>query len=389
MATTIRAIITPEILVWARSQIRLRPDVAAKKAGVSEERLAEWERGESQPTIRQARLLASALKQPFASFFLPAPPETPLRVPHDYRRLAGVVDEGPTSGILLSVQDAWRRREIALELLNEAGAQPATFELGLQLTDDPELAGTQIRELLAVSLGEQAVWQSTRLALNGWRRAADAAGILIFQAADIELREFRGFSLAARPLPVVVVNRKDAYAGRAFTLLHEVCHILLNNDGLCDLTTENERSREERAIEVFCNASAAACLMPANHVVGHRIISREPSRLAWPDEQIEQLARHFSVSKEALIRRLLTLGRTTQEFYEQKRRQYEEEAHRQPERKGFLSPPQDALSKLGRSFVGLVLESYGANRLTSSDASDYLGVRLKHFPTLVDALRGE
>lgn len=387
MQDSIRAIITPAVLVWARVLLRMPPGEVARRAGVSEERLADWEGGNSQPTIRQARLLAGALRQPFASFFLPRPPDTTLKIPHDYRRLAGLPEEGPTSDILLCVKDAWRRRDIAVDLVGEAGIQPPSFELRLQLTDDPERSGERVRQLLAVSVEDQIQWQDARLALNAWRHAAETVGILVFQAADVDVGQFRGFSLAASPFPVVVINRKDAYAGRTFTLLHELCHILLDSDGLCDLTTESARSHEEMAIEVFCSASAAACLMPADLVLTHRIIAGQPSRVTWTDEQIEQLARHFSVSREALLRRLLTLGRTTQAFYAQKRRQYAEEASRYRERKGFPRPHQDALSKLGRSFVSLVLDSYGASRLTSSDASDYLGIRLKHLPALLDALR--
>jgi Zn-dependent peptidase ImmA (M78 family)/DNA-binding XRE family transcriptional regulator len=356
-------------------------EIAAKKVGVSVEKLTEWERGESQPTIRQVRSLANALKKPFASFFLTSPPDTSLKVPHDYRRVAGVEDS-LTTEILLCIQDSWQRREIVLELLRKARAQPNSIALSLRQSDDPERVGESIRSLLAISVEEQV----------NWRKAIETVGILIFQAGKFEVSIFRGFSLAIQPLPVIVINRKDADVGRIFTLLHEVCHILLNNDGLCDLSTENQ-SRTDRAIEIFCNASAAACLMPAEHLLGHQIISSQPRQRRWPEAQIKQLARCYSVSREAILRRLLTLDCTTQDYYEEKREQYEEEGRRiekkkQKEQKGFLPPPQDALSKLGRPFVSLVLDSYGAERITSSDASDYLGLKLKHFPTLIDSLGG-
>ena len=52
----------------------------------------------------------------------------------------------------------------------------------------------------------------------------------------------------------------------------------------------------------------------------------------------------------------------------------------------FLSPPQGALTVLGTPFVRLVLDSLDTGHLTTSDASDYLGIRLKHLPTLASAL---
>jgi IrrE N-terminal-like domain len=42
------------------------------------------------------------------------------------------------------------------------------------------------------------------------------------------LSEMRGFAIANPELPVIVVNGRDySQGGKAFTLLHELCHILL------------------------------------------------------------------------------------------------------------------------------------------------------------------
>lgn len=44
--------------------------------------------------------------------------------------------------------------------------------------------------------------------------------------------------------------------------------------------------------------------------------------------------------------------------------------------------PQESLSNLGRSFVGLVLGNYHQRRITLSDVSGYLGIRVKHVESL-------
>ncbi len=388
MPNRLRALITPSVLVWAREHLQLTQETAARKAGVSLERFTEWEAGRSAPTVRQARLLAAALRQPFAAFFLEAPPDIPLRVPHDYRRMGPPLDEEASSEILASIQDSMRRREITLDLMSAARLEPTRLTETLRIAADPERAGLRVRALLNISEAEQVTWREPRIGFNGWRRAAEAIGVLVFQAEEIDVQQFRGYSLASQPLPVVVVNRKDAYAARSFTLIHEIAHVLLNKEGLCDLHSDTDATPEDRATEVFCNAVAAACLMPSNPLLSHYIIAGAPRQLTWSDEQIAELARYFSVSREALLRRLLTLGHTTQQFYERKRNQYLEAVRLLQKRKGFPPPHQDALSKLGRPFVRLVLDSYAANRVTSSDASDYLGLKLKHFPALLDVLRG-
>ena len=101
----------------------------------------------------------------------------------------------------------------------------------------------------------------------------------------------------------------------------------------------------------------------------------------WDDEEIRSLARTFGVSREAAVRRLETLGMTTQAFYLRKRGQYqaelEERRRRQLEAAKEIrrNMPREAISNLGRRFVSLILQNYAEDRITLMDASEYLGVR--------------
>jgi transcriptional regulator with XRE-family HTH domain len=86
MATSVKALVKPELLVWARTSAHLRVEEAAHKAQVKEEQLAAWERGEGQPSIPQLRKLGRVYKRPLAVFYLPKPPTT-FQALHDFRRL--------------------------------------------------------------------------------------------------------------------------------------------------------------------------------------------------------------------------------------------------------------------------------------------------------------
>ena len=101
------------------------------------------------------------------------------------------------------------------------------------------------------------------------------------------------------------------------------------------------------------------------------------------------MARFFSISREALLRRLLTFGLTDRNFYELKRREYKQQYKDRPKTGGMVTPPVDALSLKGRPFVHLVLTNLESGHITTSDASDYLGLRLKHLPALATSLHGE
>jgi Zn-dependent peptidase ImmA (M78 family)/DNA-binding XRE family transcriptional regulator len=386
---SIPALVTPTVLKWARDQVRMEPVVAAKRAAVSEERLLSWEKGEARPTLRQARLLAGAYRQSLAALYLDERPTVRIHIPKDYRRLAGTLREALSTLIHLDVRSAWEKREIVLELMAAQDRKPVPFSTTLSLEGDPEVEGRELRQQLRVSLEEQSSWHDPRRAFNVLRARVEDLGVLVLQTSDVSLEELRAYSLHAEPLPVVVLNRKDVPAARIFSLMHELVHLALRSEGLCDLTTEVERTPEEQRLEVFCNAVAASCLIPRDALLGHAIVKQHTPGPVWTDTEIENLARFFSISREALLRRLLTFGLTNRKFYELKRKEYKEQYKNLPKPSGIVTPPVDALSLLGRPFVGLVLANLDSGRITTSDAADYLGLRLKHLPALVSSLAGD
>jgi len=83
-----------------------------------------------------------------------------------------------------------------------------------------------------------------------------------------------------------------------------------------------------------------------------------------------------------MLRRLLLVGRTTERFYREKRRQYAAEAAAREEDEGGFVVPQfrQALNRLGRLYAKGVLESFYGGRVSASDLSRYLGLKLKHLP---------
>jgi Zn-dependent peptidase ImmA (M78 family)/DNA-binding XRE family transcriptional regulator len=381
MARTAQALVKPELLVWARENAGLSREEAAKKANVSSERLEEWESGIARPTIAQLRTLARAYHRPLAIFYLAKPPKK-FKAMHDYRRFSGTIAARTSYELALEIRRARDRREIALELLNDSEVEPATFKLQLTLASAPESAAATVRSYLGVRDEEQLSWRTRYDALDGWREALENAGVLVFQATGVDLDEMRGFSFSESPLPTIVVNGADTPLGRVFSIAHETVHIALRHGGLCDMVDEGDRPPEDQHLEVFCNATAAAILMPRQSLL-RDVDVRSNSGPSWTDDQIKAIARRFKVSREALVRRLLTLGRTTSEFYRKKRQQFVEEYRtKRDEQKGFAPPDAMALTRAGNLFTQLVLDSYRRELITSADVSEYLDVKLKHLQSI-------
>lgn len=398
MAISVKALVKPELLVWARTSAHLSIQEAASKAQVKEEQLSAWEGGEGQPSIPQLRKLGRVYKRPLAVFFLPKPPKT-FDALRDFRRLPVEMAGRQSPELAFEIRRARARREIALDLYQElTGEAPKPFSTMASAGDDPETVARRLREHLGVKLDEASSWKTFYDAFNRWRGALEEAGALVFQAEDVETSEVRGFSLSERLFPVVVVNIKDAVVGRIFSMLHETAHLMLRQGGLCDFEEESPRAQER--IEVFCNRVSGAALMPQASILGEDVV-RQHKGMQWSDGEITVLAQRYRVSREALVRRLLVLGKTTEDFYRKKRKElqaeyeaFQEELEQRKEQRkalglkasGFAPPDAMAVSKAGPFFVRLVLDSYHQEKITANDLSSFLEVRLKHIPKIEHAV---
>ena len=379
MADRVYADIEPSLLGWARQSARLQLADAARKAQVRPGNLSDWEEGRGKPSLPQLRKLARAYKRPLAVFYLPTPPAD-FQAMHDFRRLHDAEPGVVSPELSFQMRIAHARRQLALDLY-EAVEGPVP-ELGLvgSLNEDAEALGARIREFLGVSVATQRQWAAGYESFNGWREALEAKGVLVFQARDVDVQEARGFSISETPLPVVVVNIKDALTGRIFTMMHELSHVALRAGGLCDLSNLNGRPPEDQRTEVFCNAAAAAALLPAEDLLLEEMVRSNP-RPAWSDQQLNTLSNGYGVSREAMLRRLLTLGKTTEGFYEEYRERYAQAPNAQ-QGGGFAPPDRLAVSTSGLLFTRLVLGNYHQNTITASDVAEYLSVRLKHLPKI-------
>ena len=392
MTARIKALIKPELLVWARTSAGFDLPEAAGRLGIEEQRLVLWEAGEDSPSIPQLRKLATLYRRPLAVFYLQQAP-TDFQVLRDFRRLPGTGFRHTPAGLQLEIRRACQKRELALELLADLGEEAGAFALTATRDEDPEDIGLRLRAALGVTEHEQARWRDAdgRAAFNAWRTRVEQAGVLVFQATGIATEEASGFAIAEDRLPVIVVNRKESPTRRSFSLLHELAHLVLRISGVSDMDSDAWRPPEDQAIEVFCNKVAAAALMPRSWLLADaRVIGHGPRSVQWSDGEIADLARQFGVSREAVVRRLLAFDRTTEAFYRAKRGQYASERQSRLRRdrdraaeEGIpRNMPQETLSNLGRPLVHMIMGNYYQDRLTLSEVAGYLGIKTKHIAKL-------
>jgi Zn-dependent peptidase ImmA (M78 family)/transcriptional regulator with XRE-family HTH domain len=387
MAKSVKALINPAMLAWARKQAGFSPDEAARRLHLDEQRLSALESGEETPTFAKLLDIAELYKRPVSLFYLKTPPKgwQPIQ---DFRRLPGV-DDGFSPQLTYAIRQAHERREIALTVRDELGQEVQPFDLKATLKSDVEKLGQQIREYLGVTEAKQ--MRFGRKAFDGWRQAIETKDVLVFVVPRLKIREMRGTALAEKKMPVILVNGKDRGNGRVFTLLHEFCHLALRQSGVSNMGGDrNDAPHPE--VEKFCNAVAAAALMPRDWLLSEKLVAQKGSQKSWRDDELEALALRFGVSQEAVLRRLLTLGRTSQAFYDSKRAEFQKIYAQLDEQK----EPSDGgpkyhyvvLSQLGRTFTQLIFQGYHDRYFTLRDVAGLLNMKVTIVPVMEKAAFG-
>lgn len=382
MPARIKAIIKSELLVWARKDAGFSVNTAADKLKIKVEKLEKWESGDLRPSISQLRKVAALYKRPLSVFYLPRPPKTfqPLK---DFRRFPDQKELTLSPSLIYEIRLARERREIALELFNTIEESPPKIGLKINLNRSPEIVARDVRQQLNIPVSHQIKWPGYYAAFNAWRRALESSGILVFQAPRISPAEMRGFSISRVPLPVIVINTSDWIGARIFSLFHELIHILRKEESLCDFSDVENRSALEQNTEIFCNHVAGALLVPADDLLNEHIVINNANIPYWDNEAIRTLARRYKVSREVILRRLLLLGRTTNAFYLEKREEYQSEPTPPKKDKEVKIPMHiKILARTGRNYAQLILTSFNQEKITASDLSGFLGIKLKHVAKL-------
>lgn len=383
-----KALIKPELLGWARTYAKVSVEDAAKAVSVTPETLKAWEAGDEIPTVSQLRNLAGKYNFPLAVFYLPKPPVgfAPLR---DFRRLPDATDRTISAELARQIRSAYERRELALELYEDLSEAITPFRLKASITDAPESVGEEVRKFLGIDDADQRKAARERRAFDFWRRKLEEKNILVFVASGaqgVDLNEMRGFAIARNQIPVIVINGRDySEGGKCYTLLHELAHVLLGESAL---TNGDGGTPEEQEIERFCDAVAAAALMPRDLMLSIPEVKPVGER-KWNDDELSRIAIAIGVSREAFLLRLVTLRRASWYFYMVRRIKFKDEYEAAaalkaaaPQKPVAIRRPILLMSWNGRGFTRLVLRSYYDHRITLNDVSSYLGAKVKHIPAL-------
>ncbi len=386
MAKSIKAHITPEVLKWARERrIRLDLDFAAEKLKIDSERLAAWENGNDQPTIAQLRKIAKLYRTHLSIFYLPRPP-TDFQPLTDFRVLpdSNSPDEEQTYRLKANILEVLDRRETLIDFYELLEMPFPEVTLKINITDSPNQAAQNIRKFLNVNTEKLPRTKDRFKVLKIWKRWVEAKGILVCQTSvnthlSVELKTFRGFCIAQKPFPVIVLNPKDSPNGRIFTIFHELVHIGLGKSIIQNMNFEDVSFSMFDPVEVFCNQVAAEFLVPEKELL--RI-----SEWGKGSKGLTETCSYFRVSQEMIMRRLLTLNKISLRRYQMFRNE-QQRKYKDAKQEGFPHYHTRLLNTSGELFARSAFSAYYEDKITLADLTAvFSNCDIKHISKIESAI---
>lgn len=389
--------VNPDILIWARETAGLDLESAAKRISLNETkgvsgaaRLAALEQGNGSPSTAQLQRMAQHYRRPLLTFYMPKAPE-PAELGQDFRMLP---DRGNPSNILLAalLRDVKARQSLVRDLLEDDEDISEVALIGSEVgIKQPSALAAALSNAIDFDQAQYRACGSAMAAFGYLRALIEAKGVFVLLAGDcghwstaIDVGIFRGFAIADRLAPFIVVNDQDAKAAWSFTLLHELAHLLLGETGVSG-------GPPQAGLEQLCNDTAAALLIAPAEIT-NLALDGTTKDIA----QIDALADRACVSRSMIAYQLLRAGRITVSRWESLRDQFrtewlatkERDRERNRAKEGGPNPYVVRRHRLGQALLTVARQGIADGTLTPTRAARMLGVKpMAVYPLLAEPRR--
>lgn len=369
-----------KIIQWAREYYNMSSEEAAQKIGVDLEKYKDWEAGTDYPTYAKLKKISDVFHKPSAVFFFPAPPK--IASPKgDLRTLPDAVVNRLSRNVILQLEKA---KVYQLSLIELYGERDSVFMHRDEFPDSVDALCDFFRGKLEFPITAQKARKSTKVVFEIYREKFYNIGIYVFKDSFKD-NAISGLCVKDDHFPVIVINNSMSFARQTFTLFHELFHLISDTSGAEIIRDDFYSMLDENQsdVERNCDSFANSFLIPLDD------FKKELEKSPIDEDRIKELARLYSVSREAVMYKLLTLGRITNNDYSQLKEAFYGEAIRtqdkKDEKKSRGNYYSTKLSYLGNQYTGEVFRQYFSGKISGVKAGEMLQSKVDHLPHLESA----
>lgn len=326
-------VFNPDVLKSLRLQLSYSATEVASLSGISMDRYDAIENSLTQPNSIEMKALAKFFRVKEFNFFRKSPPSKSSDV--NFRaQLPGY--KGEPGPILDAIEFAAGVQRLLHSVSDTRGLWRTLNRRAIAITADVESEAHWWRNDLDILDDIQIKIKSNDKFFTFLRSRIESKGISVL-VSSYEEKSFKGLVFGSREkVPVILINSyRQQKSSRSFTLAHEFCHVLLEDDGVSN--PYNPVTKVER----FCNKFAAALLMPRALLTS---LLEQRQQSATSNSTIKWLSNKLKVSMEAVVIRLVECGFAESNFWRIWKSQFETN--------GYL-PSEEAISGGGTSDEGV------------------------------------
>lgn len=376
MAETLSGV-NGKIIQWAREYYNMSSEEAAQKIGVDLEKYKDWEAGTDYPTYAKLKKISDVFHKPSALFFFPVPPK--IASPKgDLRTLPDAVVNRLSRNVILQLEKA---KVYQLSLIELYGGRDSIFMHRDEFPDSVDALCEFFRKKLEFPVAAQKARKSTKVVFEIYREKFYDIGIYVFKDSFRD-NAISGLCVKDNRFPVIVINNSMSFARQIFTLFHELYHLISDTSGAEIIRDDfySMLAENQSTIEHNCDSFANNFLVPLDD------FRQELEKAPVDEKRIEDLAQLYSVSREAIMYKLLTLGKITNSDYSQLKETFYGEAIRsqgkKEGKKGGGNYYSTKLSYLGNQYTGEVFRQYFSGKISGVKAGEMLQSKVDHLPRL-------
>ncbi|MCK4670025.1 MAG: ImmA/IrrE family metallo-endopeptidase [Nanoarchaeota archaeon] len=368
--------IEPEVFKWLKNSSGWKYEELAKRLKTSIEIIKKIETGKKEPSLRQLKELSAIFKRPIAAFFLSEPKQEKPK-PKDFRLIPEKTNQFDKKTLLV-LRKSRRLQELAKELSYNIHYETKSKFKKAKIADSPEELAKYYRNLLEITEEKQRKFKDAYKFFHYLRDIFEELNIYVFQFS-MPVEDARGFVFVDDTPYVIVVNTADSIEARLFSVMHEFGHILLGESAI-DFPDPLLSSRNK--IEKWCNEFSASFLLPKE--IAKNLFNSNKANLT-EKSTLKTLSNKYKVSKAMLLMNMYKLDYISKKEFDNILNYFKPKTKEGKKTKGGGGIPSDKkrLSEMGNKFVSLVANNYDKEKITYTDALNYLSIKSKKFDKLL------
>ncbi|NHZ85144.1 MAG: ImmA/IrrE family metallo-endopeptidase [Planctomycetia bacterium] len=362
--------INPQRIVWNCKEFGITPEILSEQLRISWDNLEKTMQGDEGITVNQLRKIADYFERGILFFLDDKPVNEDIIYTLQFRTLTGQKPYlSPELRVL--IERVEKQREIYISLLDELGENVETdwtnYKLPSNTLKDIKQSAARVRKWLELENQES---------FDTYRFKVENKGIFVFvtngyigQWRIAKDDPIRGFSLYYPTYPIIAIKKQSSARPQAFTLMHELGHILLHRDGFID---EEKDFYSTVGKEKVANEFAGNVLVPDEFLFQINTNEFPFNEVNRYNGYLTEFRQKWGVSVEVILRRLLNEGILEDKYYNEYR-DYVSSLPIKSQRGGNrINRYQEPVKMFGKPFVGAVLNAFHENRIPLTKASTYL-----------------